>query len=226
MKWSLRKINNKIEVYFGSSLKGVYELLKEPFCHFCAHSGATKIDCSWHHNMYGFERIYAMGKYVPVRKRASEDLLSYHILMFKNNANYAYPLGKGIEVTVRSMYSELLEATLLVPIPLVSERLKERGFNQSLELAKVLGDSLNIPVRELLHKTRNINFQGMTWEQRKEAVKGLYVLGDNSDEAEGERVLLIDDVVASGFTVSECASALLKCNPVSVNILVAGRTLH
>ena len=226
MEWSCRKIDNKIEVYFGHFFKGEYELLQEPFCHYCAHSGVTTEECSWHHSIDGCERIYAMGRYVPYPSRAKEDLLSYHIWGFKKYANYAHPLGKGLEATIRCLYTELLESTLLIPIPLTSEKLKERGYNQSLELAKVLGDSLNIPVEEFLIKTRNVDMRRLNWEERREAVEGLYTLHDNSKEAQRQKVLLIDDVVTTGFTVSECASLLQEIEPVSINVLVAGRTVH
>lgn len=226
MEWSCKKIDNKIEVYFGPFLKGEYELLQEPYCHYCAHSGITMDDCSWHHSIDGFERIYAMGKYVPYPSRAEEDLLSYHIWGFKKYANYAYPLGRGLDVTVRSLYTELLESTLLVPIPLTSEKLSERGYNQSLELAKVLGASLDVQVKQFLVKTRNVDMRRLNWEERREAVEGLYALRENSDEAQGHKVLLIDDVVTTGFTISECASLLQDVEPASVNVLVAGRTVH
>jgi len=226
MEWSCMKVDNEIEVYFGPFFKGKYELLQEPYCHYCTHSGVTTDDCSWHHSIDGFERIYAMGRYVPYPSRAEEDLLSYHIWGFKKYANYAYPLGKGLAVTVRSLYTELLESTLLVPIPLTSEKLGERGYNQSLELAKVLGASLDVQVKEVLMKTRNVDMRRLNWEERREAVKELYALRDNSDEVQGHKVLLIDDVVTTGFTVSECASLLQDVEPVSVNVLVAGRTVH
>lgn len=226
MQWSCKKIDNKIEVYFAPFFKGEYELLQAPFCHYCAHSGVTTEDCSWHHSIDGFERIYALGRYVPYPSRAKEDLLSYHIWGFKKYVNYAFPLGKGLDVTVRSLYTELLESTLLVPIPLTPEKLRERGYNQSLELAKVLGDYMSIQVKEVLLKTRNVDMRRLNWEERMEAVKGLYALRDNADEVHGHKVLLIDDVVTTGFTVSECASLLQTVEPTSVNVLVAGRTVH
>lgn len=226
MDWSCRKSDNSIAVYFGPFSKGEYELLQEPFCHFCAHSGVTTEDCSWHHSIDGFERIYAMGRYVPYPSRAKDDLLSYHIWGFKKYANYAQPLGKGLDVAVRSLYAELMESTMLVPIPLTAEKLSERGYNQALELARVLGDCLEIQVEEVLLKTRNVDMRRLNWEERKEAVEGLYALRDSANEAEGHKILLIDDVVTTGFTVSECASLLQTVKPVSVNVLVAGRTIH
>ena len=226
MEWSCKKTNDEIKVYFGPFPKGEYKLLQEPFCHICAHSGVTTDNCSWHHSIYGFERIYAMGKYVPYPSRAKDDLLSYHIWGFKKYRNYAYPLGRGLEVAVRALYKELLESTIIVPIPLHPEKLKERGYNQSLELANVVGGCLNIQVRDVLSKERNVDMRRLNWEERREAVKGLYTLQTNAaDEIHDHKVLLIDDVVTTGFTMSECASILKNAGAASVNVLVAGRTV-
>lgn len=227
MKWSCRKTNNEIEVYFGPFLKGRYKLLQEPFCHVCAHAGVTTDNCSWHHSLNGVERIYAMGKYVPYPSRAEDDLLSYHIWGFKKHKNYAYPLGGGLEITIRELYNELLESTMIVPIPLHPERLTERGYNQSLELAKVVGDCLNIQVKEVLMKTRNVDMRGLDWEERRDAVEGLYMLqDDDTTEIQGQKVLLVDDVVTTGLTMSECALLLKDARATSVNAIVAGRTVQ
>lgn len=226
VEWSCRKVNNEIEVRYGPFLKGKYELLREPFCHVCAHSGVTTENCSWHHSITGLERIYAMGRYVPYPRRAKEDLLSYHIWGFKTWKSYAQPLGKGLEVTVEVLYKELLESTVLVPIPLHPEKLKERGYNQSLELAKVIGDSLEIPVREVLSKSGDIDMRALNWEERKEAVQGLYSLISNArGQVHSQKVLLVDDVVTTGFTMSACASLIRDAGATSVNALVAGRTV-
>lgn len=225
MKWSCKKTNSEIKVYFGPFFKGEYRLLQEPFCHVCAHSGVTTDSCNWHHSLSGFKRIYAMGKYVPYPRRSKDDLLSYHIWGFKRFRNYADPLGKGLEVTVQELFSELLESTIIVPIPMHPKRLRERGYNQSLELAKVVEDRLNIQVTDILMKTRNVDMRGLTWEERSQAVEGLYTLqSETLDEINDQKVLLIDDVVTTGFTVSECASILKNAGAASVNVLVAGRT--
>jgi len=167
-----------------------------------------------------------MGKYVPYPSRAEEDLLSYHIWGFKTWKNYAQPLGKGLEVTVEALYKELLKSTVLVPIPLHPDKLKERGYNQSLELANVVGGSLEIPVIEVLSKTRNVDMRALNWEERRDAVEGLYSLGDNAQrQIHGQKVLIIDDVVTTGFTMSACASLLKDAGAESAHALVAGRSV-
>jgi len=226
MDWSCKKINSEIDMYYGPFPKGQYKLLEEPFCKVCAHSGVTTDKCTWHHSIYGLQRIYAMGKYVPYPISAKEDLLSYHIWGFKKYQTRAYPLGKGLEVTVQTVYRELLESTVMVPVPLHTDKLNERGYNQSFELAKVIGDSLDITVREMLSKTRDVDMRALNWEERKEAVKGLYALQSSAvNDVSNQKMLLIDDVVTTGFTVSECAQVLKDAGADCVNVLAAGRTV-
>jgi len=113
-----------------------------------------------------------------------------------------------------------------VPIPLHTDKLNERGYNQSLELAKVVGGSLNITVSEMLSKTRNVDMRALNWEERRDAVSGLYALQNNAViEARNQKILLIDDVVTTGFTVSECAQVLKDAGADCVNVLAAGRTV-
>ena len=170
MEWSCKKVNNKIEVYLRSFLKGEYALLEEPFCHKCAHPNVTTEDCSWHHSLYGFERIYAMGIYFPLRS-GRRDLLSEHIRKFKKSKIYAVPLGIGLAITVEEVYRELLKSTVIVPVPLHLKKLNERGYNQSLELAKVTGDRLGIQVIEVLSKTRNVSMQQQVGRKEKNQSK-------------------------------------------------------
>lgn len=226
MEWSCKKIDNEIEVHFGPFLKGRYQLLQEPYCHICSHLGATTDSCTWHHSLSGFDRIYAMGRYVPHPVSAEEDLLSYHIRGFKKFRNYADPIGMGLEIIAREVYKELLESTIITPVPLHAEGIIARGYNQSLELAKVIGARLDISIEEVLEKTRNVDMRALSWEERREAVQSLYSLQHNaSDKVGDQKILLIDDVVTTGFTISECAKLLEQAGASSVNVLVAGRTV-
>ena len=90
--------------------------------------------------------------------------------------------------------------------PLSSKRLKERGFDQAERLALEVGKRLGLPVVRCLDKVRNTRTQsGLSNEaQRRANALGAYALRHNV-RLEGMKVLLIDDVVTSGATLSECA---------------------
>ena len=215
-----------MQVYFGPYPKGTYKLLEEPYCKFCAHPNNTTEDCTWHHSLSGFERIYAIGSYFPKPAEEENDLLSCHIQRFKRMKGYAEPLGKGLELVMREVYPELLGSEIIVPVPLHAEKLAERGYNQSLELSNAVGAQLQIPVEEVLQKNRNVDMRSLTWKERNDAVNGLYSLQPEiCNKSYGKKVLLIDDVVTTGLTVTACAELLNRSDVASVNVLVAGRTV-
>ena len=225
MEWSCRRGGKQIEVFYGPYPKGEYLLLEEPYCRICAHPDIETEFCTDHYDLTGFERIYAMGKFIKNPSVGEDNLLTRHIWTLKKNASHASPLGKGLEIVVKELYPELLNSTSIVPIPQHPDKLVERGFNQSLELSNVVGEGLNLPVKDVLGKTKNIDLRPMGREERRLAVEEMYVFEETySDAIIGEKVLIIDDVVTTGFTSSKCARLLKEAGVESVNVLVAGRT--
>jgi competence protein ComFC len=99
---------------------------------------------------------------------------------------------------------------ILVPIPLSSSKLRKRGYNQAEILAKELSKKLNIPVQNLLVRTRETKTQvGLTNLQRKLNVKDAFKFIDQKSSIINQNVLLVDDVATTGSTLLE-ASKVLK----------------
>jgi ComF family protein len=98
---------------------------------------------------------------------------------------------------------------LIVPVPLHATRLRERGYNQAVLLARELGQILERPVMEdALERTRATAPQvGLNAEQRLENVRGAFRA--SRPGLAGKRVLLLDDVYTTGSTL-EAACAALK----------------
>jgi len=224
MEWSCEKANNEIKVF---QCQGTYKLLEEPFCHVCSEINITTQECAWHKESYGFTRIYVMGKYVPPSREVEGDLLSSHILKLKNDKEYAIPLGKALALTVQHCHPELLKLKpKVIPVPLHKDEHRQRGYNQALELARVLGKCLDIPVWHVLKKTRSVSMRPLKREERREAVRGLYMIyEERKDWIKDKQILLIDDVVTTGFTVSECSDVLIKSGAEQVNVLALARTV-
>jgi ComF family protein len=215
-------VNNEIEVF---KCLGVYKLLEEPFCQVCGNPDVTTDKCVWHGDLYGFNRIYVMGKYFQVR-RGEADLLSSHILMLKTDKEYAIPLGRALALAVHLSYPELLRSDMLVPIPLHLEEFKQRGYNQALELANVVSERLNIPVLHALEKTKPLKMKPLTRLERKKAVKDLYkILEYRRNDIRDKDLILVDDVVTTGFDVSECSDVLIKSGAAKVDVLTLARTV-
>lgn len=220
-----------IEVYSSDNLKGKYQLLEEPYCKYCSSPNTTTEECTLHQRCYGFTRAFAIGSYFPSRgnpdSKGWNDLLSNHIRGVKLYPGYSVPLGLGLTLCIKHVYSSLQNMDLIVPVPKFSSELRVsqdngRSFNQAIEIANVINGQIKMPVAEALLKLKAQKMKGLSEDERWKAVKGIYQIKDDVDIA-GKKVLLIDDVFTSGATLSECSSVLLKNGAQNVNVLVAGR---
>lgn len=96
-------------------------------------------------------------------------------------------------------------------IPLSKKRLRRRGYDQARLIAEEIAAKTGLPCRQLLQKVKNNSAQSLTRDakQRRENVAGVYALDDGADVS-GLRILLVDDVVTTGATMSEAARILRK----------------
>jgi ComF family protein len=126
---------------------------------------------------------------------------------------------------------------IVVPVPLHASRLRERGFNQSVELARwaLIGLSRapqlrpggGVPrlERTLLHRTRATRELGRLGPGARLAeVAGAFAVSDTA-RVRGRRVLLLDDVYTTGATFSECSNALLGAGAATVHALALARAV-
>jgi ComF family protein len=116
---------------------------------------------------------------------------------------------------------------LLIPVPLHTERLRDRGFNQSLLLVRAVSRHTGIPfARALLQKRRatvpQIHLSG---RERERAVKGTYEVV-RKDRLKGGSILLVDDVYTTGATVNECARVLVKAGANRVEVLTLAHAIR
>lgn len=102
-------------------------------------------------------------------------------------------------------------------IPLSKKRLRQRGYDQARLLAEEIAAKTGLPCRQLLQKVKNNSAQSLTRDakQRRENVTGVYALDDGADVS-GLRILLVDDVVTTGATMSEATRILRKAGAKSV----------
>ncbi len=118
-----------------------------------------------------------------------------------------------------------LSADIIIPMPLHAGRLAERGFNQSLELARVVGDAIGISVRPRL-VVRDVNTPhqaGLAIRQRRRNLRGVFRCVES---VAGLHILVIDDVITSGATLDELARTLKLAGAVRVTNLLVARTLR
>jgi competence protein ComFC len=112
---------------------------------------------------------------------------------------------------------------VIVPVPLHPARQRERGFNQAALLAELLSRQTAIGCRALLKRIRYTTTQtALDRSERMENLHNAFRLRKNAD-VRGLRVLLIDDVLTTGSTLSECARVLKRAGATSVHAATAAR---
>jgi competence protein ComFC len=112
----------------------------------------------------------------------------------------------------------------LTPVPLYPARRREREFNQAERLARHLSLATNIPLRDpLLRRTRPTRVQAMLDRvDRPVNVEGAFAASPGAN-LDGERVVLVDDVLTTGSTTSACARALLQAGASQVCVWTVAR---
>lgn len=102
-------------------------------------------------------------------------------------------------------------------VPLSAKRHRRRGYDQARLLAEAAAEILGTKAVPLLRKARDVSPQSRlrTPEERRANISGCYVVR-SADAVRGKRILLIDDIITTGSTLSECARMLLTAGAVSV----------
>jgi ComF family protein len=99
---------------------------------------------------------------------------------------------------------------MIIPVPLHGRRLRQRGYNQALELARPLASTLDIPCRhDVLLRARHTNAQtGLDAVERRRNLRGAFVL--RNGVALPTHVVVLDDVFTTGATLAECVRTLKR----------------
>jgi len=124
-----------------------------------------------------------------------------------------FGIGKYLgEIIARELNQQIRDwrIDLIVPVPLHHLKRAERGYNQSDFLAKGISSVLKIPVKSrIVKRVRFTSTQTeLTLVQRKENVRNAFALR-GKPKLNGQNILLLDDVITTGATTSECAKVLV-----------------
>ena len=181
--------------------------LKLPYCQLCA-SPNTLSPCSW-----------------CSENPLSIDLIRAPFLMEGAIRNAVFSLKyRGLRAAAPELGRLLAQyrgdhavpGEIIVPVPLHHRRLHTRGYNQSVLLAHELSKVTALPqANNLLTRVNDAppQVEAANRSQRRTNVAGSFRA---SDDVAGLKVLLIDDVVTTGSTMSACAAALKAAGAVSV----------
>ena len=123
--------------------------------------------------------------------------------------------------------SDVPHPSLLLPVPLSPQRLRERGYNQAWELTRRLGRALHCQAdaRLLLRVKDSPHQLAFPREQRAANVRGAFAVEPlRRSELRERHTVLVDDVMTSGATAAEATRVLLQAGAASVQVWVVGRT--
>lgn len=119
--------------------------------------------------------------------------------------------------------------TQLIAVPLGTQRLAERGFNQALEIAKPLSRALGIKLDpHLVIRQRETSAQALLHpdERHKNIRHAFMVSNDAADRVRGRHIGVVDDVITTGETLNEMAATLKRFGAARVTNFVFARTLQ
>lgn len=123
----------------------------------------------------------------------------------------------------------LADADYIIPVPLHTQRLIKRRYNQSALLARALAKITIVPFHSnLLHRVRATPSQGgQSAAGRKRNVQGAFSVPENGKaQIKGANIILVDDVMTTGATVEACASILLRSGAKRVDVLCLARVIR
>lgn len=178
---------------------GKIRQVRAPFCRRCGSPGSAGIcnKCRAH------PPAFDVGHAIALYEEPTRTII--HHLKYKNGRWLAPILGELLQAEFRKLEWQV---DCIVPVPLHNQREKERGFNQARLLAQELARREGLPLEtSLLQRIRHTPSQtGLDPAGRLANVAGAFACREVS-RASGQ-ILLVDDVLTTGATMSACAQAL------------------
>jgi len=170
------------------------------------------------------ERTYAVARSVG---RYEETLLTaIHRFKYRGKTGIGDLLGKIMADFADNLW-DMKVFDRILPVPLHPRRLRERGFNQAVILARGLSKRFDIPLDfTSLRRDRFTPPQvGLDRQQRSANVQGAFTVA-HPERIAGRRLLLVDDVYTTGSTLTECARVLIRAKADSVAVFTMARAVY
>jgi ComF family protein len=146
-----------------------------------------------------------------------------HEFKYGRHRHLRYPLAGWLGEAMIDPRLRGLHFDAIVPVPLHPARERERGFNQATLLAELLSGQIAVPLRPVLERIRFTKTQtAHDRAERMENLRDAFRLRKKADVRQ-LRLLLIDDILTTGSTLSECARVLKEAGAISVHAATAAR---
>jgi len=163
-----------------------------------------------------FDTAYSYAAYKPPLDRL--------IQQFKFHQNLSVGRTLGILMARDIQQRGLDKPDVLLPVPLHPLRLRQRGYNQALEMARPVAANLKLPLDFTSCRRQKMTTEqsGLNANSRISNIKNAFNIGANF---QGKRVAIIDDVMTTGSTVNELSSQLKKAGAERVDVWVFARAV-
>lgn len=214
-EWDVNWTSERVLLHNNITGKNwTYELVSPPCCNICGKElvRGKCWDYDRHSNLVQAERTFQMGFYFPSARQelqASSDILSQHILNLKDHSQYARPIGTAMAMTLINNYKEMLNVQFFVPVPSYGT-----DCNHAASLCEIISKhventlGIKIPVQIALNKIKNITLHKLrSRSERQEAVIGMFT-PSSSISVVGKDIVLVDDLLTTADTKSECIKIL------------------
>ena len=154
----------------------------------------------------------------------SETAQLVYRLKYNNRPDIGEDMGHVManELQATDFFSDI---DVLLPVPLASKRLRQRGYNQSEQLAIGISDITHLPIVSKVLRRKHFQQSQTTlnrW-QRQENVTDTFQLKEEH-LLQGKHVLLIDDICTTGATLIACANVLKDIEDIRISVLTLGFT--
>lgn len=152
-------------------------------------------------------------------EKGSETQRLIHALKYHDYPKLGYVLGRMAALELQRAGSPVCRTDLLIPVPLHASKLRQRGYNQAEQIAKGLQAVWATPVH-----TNNLVRSHATASQTRQSVFGRWENSEDSfalrhpESLEGKHILLVDDVITTGATLSRCAQTLLPIKNIQISV--------
>jgi ComF family protein len=161
---------------------------------------------------------------------AFEDALreTIHLLKYDRVLPAAGFLGAKLSEVLGWLPAREPSGWVVIPVPLHTRKLRQRGFNQSVLIAKAAlkrqPEAAALNAKCLVRRRETVPQAGLTRHQRRGNIRGAFVVRD-AGAVRGRGILLVDDVFTTGTTISECARVLRHAGAASVFAITVARVL-
>ena len=169
---------------------------------------------------FQIEKAVAMFHYVP----QSEHAKIIYDLKYHGHPEVGEQMGRlfARQLQTTDFFADI---DAIVPLPITRKRQRQRGYNQSEMLARGISEQTGLPIyNKVVERTAFHESQTHVQHfERRENVQKAFRLTDGAAIA-GKRLLLVDDIVTTGFSIIACAQQLQQAPDVKISVLTLGKT--